>query len=168
VDKLKKLEHEIDNIYRAIEKASASQPEAGESSTEPAVTNDEGQRPVVIQYGTIGSDAAGWGEYGHVVERVIGEMRAGRVTLGPDFKPQLAGLSVRAHWQQGDSQNFIKVYLDAEDRGAGTQMRGYFRYKVVGDSLVIKFVAIRKEHGGGGQGTTLLGDSTEVVSETES
>ncbi|GAA1224059.1 hypothetical protein [Pseudonocardia alaniniphila] len=46
-------------------------------------------------------------------------------------------------------------------------MRGYFRYKVVGDRLVIKFVAIRKEHSGG-QGTTMFGDSTEVVSEKES
>ena len=44
VDKLTKVEHDIDNIYRAIEKASASQPEAGESSTEPAVTNAEGRR----------------------------------------------------------------------------------------------------------------------------
>ena len=101
-----------------------------------------------------------------MVGQVIGEMRDGRVTLGPDFKPQLAGLSVRAHWQQGDPQNFIKVYLDAEDRGAGTQMRGYFRYKVFADRLVIKFVAIRKEHGG--KDTTMFGDHTEVVSETES
>jgi hypothetical protein len=163
VDKLEKLEHDIGNIYRAIEKASASQPEAGESSTEPAVTN-EGQRSVVIQYGAkIGSSVAGWGEYGHVVERVIGEMRDGRVTLGPDFTPKL-GLSVKGHLQG----SFIKLYLDAEDRGAGTQMRGYFRYKVVGDRLLIKFVAIREEHGGGGQGATIFGDSTELVSETES
>jgi hypothetical protein len=164
VDKLEKVEHEIGNIHRAMEKA--SQPSAGESSTEPAVTDAEGRRPVVIQYGTkIGSSAAGWGDYGHVVERVIEEMRDGGVTLGPDFKPKLA-LSVRGHWQQGDTQHFIKVYLDAEDRGAGTQMRGYFRYKVAGDRLVIKFVAIREEHGG--KPTTLFGDLAEVVSETES
>ena len=166
VDKLKKVEHDIDNIYRAIEKASASQPKTGESSKKPAVTNAEGRRPVEIeiQYGTkIGSSAAGWGKYGHVVERVIGEMRDGRVTLGPDSKPKL-GLSVKGHLQD----NFIKVYLDAEDRGAGTQMRGYFRYKVVRDRrlVIIKLVAIRKEHGG--KDTTVFGDYTEVVSETES
>jgi hypothetical protein len=168
VDKLEKVEHEIKNIYRAMEKAPASQPRAGESSTEPAVTNAEGQRPVEIEirYGTkIGSNAEGWGPYGDVVEQVIKDMRDGRVTLGPDFKPKL-GLAVKGHWQQGDPQNFIKVYLDSKDRGGGTQMRAYFRYKVVGDRLVIKFVAIREEHAG--KDTTRFGDHTEVVSETES
>jgi hypothetical protein len=164
-DQVKKVQHEISGAFAAIEKArTAAKAAQGGTATATAAATATASLPVQVLFGTaIGGDKGGWGDYGDVVAQVVSEMRAGRVTLGSDFKPQLA-LSVKGHWQQGDPQNFIKVYLDAADVGGGTQMRGYFRYKIFSDRLVIKFVAIRKEHGG--KDTTVLGDHTELVSDT--
>jgi len=164
-DRVKKVQHEISGAFAAIEKArSAADAARGGTASPSAAATTTASLPVQVLFGAaIGDDKGGWGEYGDVVAQVVSEMRAGRVTLGSDFKPQLA-LSVKGHWQAGDPQNFIKVYLDAADVGGGTQMRGYFRYKIFSDRLVIKLVAIRKEHGG--KDTTVLGDHTELVSGT--
>jgi hypothetical protein len=153
----------IRDAWTALEEArkKAAEASATQTETSQATATATVRRPVHVVFGTaIGADEGDWGDYGEVVARVVDEMRNDRVTFGPDHKPQLA-LSVKGHWQQGEGQHFIKVYLDAEDMGGGTRIRGYFRYRIFHDRVVIKFVAIRREHSG--KNTTLLGNHEETI-----
>jgi hypothetical protein len=121
-------------------------------------------RPVVILYGSkIGAAQAGWGSYGDVLAQVIGELTSGGLTLGKDFKPVLR-ITVGGHWQEGKGgHHFIKVYLDEADMGTGTVIRGYFRYRIFRDRIVLKLVAIVREHGG--HDKTEAGNILEFIGE---
>lgn len=91
--------------------------------------------------------------------------RPGSVTLDESNCPRANLDGYHSHLQGRD---VIKVYLDQKERGAGSVVRGYFRFRVVTGTLFLKLVAITQEHrGASGRVTVIAGDTRGAITDQE-
>jgi hypothetical protein len=142
-DILDSIEHDIEKLFASLKIKPGKREKTDENNNTTPDPDSDGpkQRIKIIKSTNMASATI----YANEIAEVIDSMQNGGLSFGAQLQVSLnLGGGYKAHTQGRD---LIKVYLDARTMGKGSVVRGIFRYRRIGNLVVVKLIAIIIEHG---------------------